>query len=63
MRCKGSSTPYDRPQVAGLQKFAKFSAGEGVTPRGNSTQQTVILTICRGGGSEQKSTPAACYPL
>ena len=32
-RCKGSSTPYCRPQVAGLQKFAKFPAGESVTPR------------------------------
>ena len=44
MRGKGSSTQYGRPQVAGLQKFAKFPAGESVTPRGGSKQQTVILT-------------------
>ena len=29
-RCKGSSTLYGRPKVAGLQKFAKFPAGESV---------------------------------
>jgi hypothetical protein len=34
MRCKGSSTQYGRPQVARLQKFSKFTAGESVTPRG-----------------------------
>ena len=44
MRCKGASTQYGCPQVAGLQKFAKFPAGESVTPRGGCTQQTVILT-------------------
>ena len=44
MRCKGSTTQYGRPQVAGLQKFAKFPAGESVTPRGGSTQQMVILS-------------------
>ena len=31
-------------QVAGLQIFAKFPAGESVAPRGGSTQQIVILT-------------------
>ena len=30
-RCKGSSTQYGRPQVAGLRKFVKFLAGESVT--------------------------------
>ena len=42
--CKGSFTTYGWPQEAGLQKFAKFLAGESFTPRGGSTQQTVILT-------------------
>ena len=37
MRCKGFSTQYDHPQVAGLQKFAKLSAGERVTLRGGTT--------------------------
>ena len=43
MRCKESSTQYGRPQVAGLQRFAKFPTGESVTPRGGSTQQMVIF--------------------
>ena len=55
MRCKGSSTLYSRPQVAGLQKFAKFPAGESVTPRGDSTQQTVILTSLPRRGIEPRT--------
>ena len=45
MHCKGSSTPYGRPQVAGLQKFAKFPADESVTPRGDSTQHIKIYNL------------------
>jgi hypothetical protein len=52
---KGSSTPYSRPQVAGLQKLAKFWAGESVPPRGGSTQQTVILTILLERGIEPRT--------
>ena len=37
-RCKGSSTLYGRPKVAGLQKFAKFPAGT------HTDEQTGILT-------------------
>ena len=54
-RCKGSSTQYGRPQVAGLQQFAKFPAGESVTPRGGSTQQTVILTSLPRRGIEPRT--------
>ena len=38
IRCKGSSTPYGRPKVARLQRFAKFPASES-----GSTQQMVIF--------------------
>ena len=43
------------PQVAGLQQFAKFLAGESVTPRGGSTQQTVILTSLPRRGIEPRT--------
>ena len=46
--CKGFSTPYWRPQLAGLQEFAKFPAGESVTPRGGTTNGVEL--VCRGGG-------------
>ena len=52
------------PNKLGYRSLQRFLAGESFTPRGGSTQQTVLNLDCRGRGSNprpsrQKSTPAA----
>ena len=52
----------------GYRNLQRFPAGESVTPREGSTQQTVMNLDCRGRGLNprhlrQKGTPAAFYPL